>query len=54
MMKTLNHLGDENILKKKNVNPENEMKSTNIQDMFNINNENERNLQDINDTTQPR
>lgn len=54
MMKTLNHLGDENILKNKSVNPENEMKSTNIQDMFNINNENERNLQDSNNTTQPR
>ena len=54
MMKILNHLGDENMLKHKNVKPENEIKETQIQDMFNINNENERNHQDNHNIMQPR
>ena len=53
MMKILNHLGDENLVKHKSVNPENEIKSTKIQELFNMNKENERNHQDNNNIMQP-
>ena len=50
-MKMLNHLGDDNMLKHKSVNPENEIKSTKIQEIFDMNKENH---QENNNIMQPR